>query len=110
MSCMVEIATEARSDLLLYSRDLSSCQEIGDFLLDLQENPYLARCQTLDDKNSLYFAQLHSGLFITWQVIPARSSPLSIRNIDLVTVRVLAINRAAPHGSHPRPPRRTPHS
>jgi hypothetical protein len=94
MPCKVAVATEVKRDIL--DCNAVARREIGDFLVELQENPFpRGRCQM--SESSFYF-QLTCGFYVSWEVETPEEALLRIifGQTEGVLIRVLGVARVKP--------------
>jgi len=89
MPCKLSVDTEVKLDILSCSDD--ERQQIGDFLVLLQENPLPEGRQ--DMRDSAFTYQLPCGYIVSWEVLGDWMKFALSGNTKNITVRILGIGR-----------------
>ncbi len=88
--CKLEIASEVQQDIL--DCDAAAHRQIGDFLLELQDNP-LPQARLTDGS---FYIQLPCGFYLSWEIIgDLMRFALSGKTKGLL-VRILGVARVPP--------------
>jgi hypothetical protein len=91
--CKLEIASEVQQDIL--DCDAAARRQIGDFLLELQDNPLSKDRRALSDGS--FYIQLPCGFYLSWEIIgDLMRFALSGKTKGLL-VRILGVARVPPH-------------
>ncbi|HUD53940.1 MAG TPA: hypothetical protein VMR02_01845 [Terracidiphilus sp.] len=92
MPCKLDIATEVKQDIL--DCDAAARRQIGDFLLQLQNNPLPENRQPIS--GSSFYVQLPCGFYLSWEIIgDLIHFALTGKSKELL-VRVLGVARVPP--------------
>ncbi len=92
MPCKVSVATEVRSDIL--ECDETAREQIGAFLLGLQQNPLPRGRRSLGEQ--AFFVQLPCGYFLAWEILGDVLKMALTGDTAGITVRILGIGRRRP--------------
>lgn len=96
MPCKVQVDREQQEVIL--DLDETSRRQIGDFLLELQEDPLPKERQNLARKTNVpaFFVQLPCGFHVTWQIVGDMLSLALTGKTDGLLVRILGVDRDRP--------------
>jgi NADPH-dependent ferric siderophore reductase len=92
MPCHLRIDEQVQDDILACDED--AARAIGNLLERLQKNPFPRR--RIEFAPNAYYIRLDCGFFVSWEIIAPRSTPISLKNLDGLVVRILGIARASP--------------
>jgi len=92
MSCKLDVATELKQDIL--ACDKVARQQIGDFLLALQDNPLPKNRRRQEDGS--FYVQLPCGFFVSWEIIGDLMQFVLTGDCEGILVRFLGVARVPP--------------
>jgi hypothetical protein len=97
MPCKVQVDHELEEEIL--DLDGYTRQQIGDFLVALQNDPLLQERHALADQLDppAYFVQLQCGFYVSWEIIGDLLSMALTGKTKAVLVRILGVNRQRPN-------------
>jgi hypothetical protein len=103
MSCTVDISVRVQEECLdLVRGDRKATQEVGAFLLALQDGPLPAGRKILDPEGAnAFWIKLKCGIFISWEIQATQDDWIKLlagRTSPAVVVRLLGFGRDAPPG------------
>lgn len=91
VACKVDVDSAVKSDILNFSDVVRI--EIGDFLLELQENPLLKERQQMD--GSAFYCRLKCGCYVSWEVF-GDFMKLARGNTKDCAIRILGVGFEQP--------------
>jgi len=92
MSCKLHVATAVKQDILDCNPE--AVQQIGDFLLSLQENPLPRDRREMD--SGAFYCRLRCGYYVSWELFGDLVKLALTGDAKNITVRILGVARIPP--------------
>jgi hypothetical protein len=92
MSCKLHVADAVKQDIL--DCDPEAIQQIGGFLLALQENPLPKNRSEMD--RGAFYCRLRCGYYVAWEVSGDLMRLVSTGDTRGISIRILGVGRGLP--------------